>query len=298
MSVRRTNWNWTCGGRETIAVSPGWVRPSDAAHRLLPEREGRPPTRGRPPGLAHSAQRSKGARSAVRSPGGGGGRDARHRVPCTQCRVRGAAGSGAGAHLLLELHANGVGFLEEDGVAPQQVPQRRELVPLPLPEGPERQLTLPLRPLDCGERRPCSSRKGHDAPLCPGPGLCAWTPGSHAPFWALGRKGNWQKGLKGSVCPPRGGPDLEQPEGPPGKLDRAAHCTGRAPWGPRGGACAHRRAARRATQGSAPHPDPAHTPLPAGTPGEGKQGPQEGSLGARPPSSSAPAPREGASQGR
>ena len=57
----------------------------------------------------------------------------------------------AGAHLLLEFHADGIGLLEEDGIAPQQVPQGRELVPPPLPEGPQRQLTLPLCPLDCGD---------------------------------------------------------------------------------------------------------------------------------------------------
>lgn len=68
------------------------------------------------------------------------------------------------AHLLLELHADGVGLLEEDGVAPQQVPQRRELVPLPLPEGPQRQLALPLRPLDCAERRAQSMRGGGSGP--------------------------------------------------------------------------------------------------------------------------------------
>ena len=72
------------------------------------------------------------------------------------------------AHLLLELHADGVGLLEEDGVAPQQVPQRRELVPLPLPEGPQCQLALPLCPLDCAERRARSMRGGGSGP-----------PGSH-----------------------------------------------------------------------------------------------------------------------
>ena len=57
------------------------------------------------------------------------------------------------AHLFLELHADGVGLLEEDGIAPQQVPQRCELVPLPLPEGPQCQLALSLGPLDCVERQ-------------------------------------------------------------------------------------------------------------------------------------------------
>ena len=50
------------------------------------------------------------------------------------------------AHLFLELHADGVGLLEEDGIAPQQVPQRCELVPLPLPEGPLGQLKFMLCP--------------------------------------------------------------------------------------------------------------------------------------------------------
>lgn len=54
------------------------------------------------------------------------------------------------ADLLLELHTDGVGLLQEDGVPPQQVPQRRELVTAPLPEAPHSQLSLPLRPLHCG----------------------------------------------------------------------------------------------------------------------------------------------------
>lgn len=58
----------------------------------------------------------------------------------------------AGPHLLLQLYTDGVGLLEEDGIAPKQVPQRCELVPLPLTEGPQRQLALPLCPLDCGGR--------------------------------------------------------------------------------------------------------------------------------------------------
>lgn len=66
----------------------------------------------------------------------------------------GAAASQRGApgtHLLLQLHTDGIGFLEEDGIAPEQVTEGGELVPLPLPKGPEGQLKLPLRPLHCGD---------------------------------------------------------------------------------------------------------------------------------------------------
>ena len=52
--------------------------------------------------------------------------------------------------LLLELHADGVGLLQEDGVAPQQVPQGGELVRPPLAEAPHGQLHLLRRPLDWG----------------------------------------------------------------------------------------------------------------------------------------------------
>jgi len=67
-------------------------------------------------------------------------------------------------HLLLQLHTNGVGFLEEDGVAPEQVTEGGELVPFPLPKGPEGQLELPLRPLHCGDTEglsPCCQVGGH-----------------------------------------------------------------------------------------------------------------------------------------
>ena len=65
--------------------------------------------------------------------------------------------------LLLELHADGVGLLQEDGVAPQQVPQGGELVRPPLAEAPHGQLHLLRRPLDWGlpwkhqQRGVCSS---------------------------------------------------------------------------------------------------------------------------------------------
>lgn len=54
-------------------------------------------------------------------------------------------------HLLLQLHADGIGFLEEDGIAPEQVTEGGELVPLPLPKGPEGELEFPLCPLHCGD---------------------------------------------------------------------------------------------------------------------------------------------------
>lgn len=58
----------------------------------------------------------------------------RARVRCGGCALpvppvsgtcaggRRPVGSGTGAHLLLELDTDGVGLLEEDGVAPQEVP--------------------------------------------------------------------------------------------------------------------------------------------------------------------------------
>ena len=45
-------------------------------------------------------------------------------------------------YLLLELNADGVGLLEEDGVPPEQVAERGELVEAPLPEGPQSELRL------------------------------------------------------------------------------------------------------------------------------------------------------------
>lgn len=57
-----------------------------------------------------------------------------------------------GTHLLLQLHTDGIGFLEKDGIAPEQVTEGSELVPFPLPKGPESQLELPLCPLHCGDR--------------------------------------------------------------------------------------------------------------------------------------------------
>lgn len=55
--------------------------------------------------------------------------------------------------LLLEFHTDGVGLLQEDGVAPQQVPEGGELVAPPLAEAPHSQLSLPLRPLHWESRR-------------------------------------------------------------------------------------------------------------------------------------------------
>ena len=56
------------------------------------------------------------------------------------------------ADLLLELHTDGVGFLEEDGVAPEQVPQGGELIETPLTERPQGQLCLSRGPGHCGIR--------------------------------------------------------------------------------------------------------------------------------------------------
>lgn len=50
------------------------------------------------------------------------------------------------SHLLLEFHTDSVGLLEEDGVAPEQIPEWGELVETPLSERPQRQLSLTLRP--------------------------------------------------------------------------------------------------------------------------------------------------------
>ncbi len=49
-------------------------------------------------------------------------------------------------HLFLQLHADGIGLFEEDGVAPQQIPERRELVETPFSERPHSQLGLTHRP--------------------------------------------------------------------------------------------------------------------------------------------------------
>ena len=48
---------------------------------------------------------------------------------------------------LLELDRDGVGLLQEDGVAPEVVAQRGELVLPPLGEAEHRQLVLALRPV-------------------------------------------------------------------------------------------------------------------------------------------------------
>lgn len=61
-------------------------------------------------------------------------------------------------HLLFQLHADGIGFLEEDSVAPEQVTEGGELVPLPLPKGPEGELEFPLCPLHCGDMEGQSPR--------------------------------------------------------------------------------------------------------------------------------------------
>lgn len=50
------------------------------------------------------------------------------------------------SHLLLQLHTDSVSLLEKDGVAPKQIPERRELVETPLSESPQSQLGLSLSP--------------------------------------------------------------------------------------------------------------------------------------------------------
>lgn len=52
-------------------------------------------------------------------------------------------------HLLFEFYTDGIGFFKKDGISPQQVTQRGELVAPPLPEAPHSQLSLLLRPLNC-----------------------------------------------------------------------------------------------------------------------------------------------------
>lgn len=49
-------------------------------------------------------------------------------------------------HLFLELNTDGVGFLQEDGVAPQLIPEGGELVKAPLSERPQSQLGLTHSP--------------------------------------------------------------------------------------------------------------------------------------------------------
>lgn len=50
------------------------------------------------------------------------------------------------SYLFLQLHTDSISLLEEDGVAPKQVPERGELVETPFSERPQSQLSLPLRP--------------------------------------------------------------------------------------------------------------------------------------------------------
>lgn len=49
-------------------------------------------------------------------------------------------------NLLLQLHTNGIGLFEEDGIAPKQIPEGGELVETPLSESPQRQLRLMFCP--------------------------------------------------------------------------------------------------------------------------------------------------------
>lgn len=110
----------------------------------------------------------------------------------------------AGAHLLLEFHADGIGLLEEDGIAPQQVPQGRELVPPPLPEGPQRQLTLPLCPLDCGDTCKRSSQTQ---------GLRVWGPNFTLTVQGAQEEGNCRKaGIWEPTLMPQRGRQLPQHE--------------------------------------------------------------------------------------
>lgn len=52
--------------------------------------------------------------------------------------------------LFLEFHADGIGLFKEDGISPQLVTERGELVAPPLTEAPHGQLPLRLCPLCCG----------------------------------------------------------------------------------------------------------------------------------------------------
>lgn len=56
------------------------------------------------------------------------------------------------SNLFLQLHTDSIGLLEEDGVAPEKIPERRELVETPLSERPQSQLGLMLRPRHSGAR--------------------------------------------------------------------------------------------------------------------------------------------------
>ena len=62
-------------------------------------------------------------------------------------------------YLLLELHADGIGLLEEDGVPPEQVTERGELVESPLPEGPQGELCLARGPRHYKGKTVHSARK-------------------------------------------------------------------------------------------------------------------------------------------
>lgn len=84
-----------------------------------------------------------------------------------------------GTHLLLQLHADSIGFLEEDGIAPEQVAEGGELVPLPLPKGPEGQLELPLCPLHCGDMEGQSPHRWEGGHQCRG------AQGTHGPLFLL-----------------------------------------------------------------------------------------------------------------
>lgn len=52
-------------------------------------------------------------------------------------------------YLFLQLYANGISLLEENGISPEQVSERGELVESPLTESPEGQFSLSLCPRHC-----------------------------------------------------------------------------------------------------------------------------------------------------
>lgn len=52
-------------------------------------------------------------------------------------------------YFFLQLHADGIGLLQVDGVPPQLISERCELVEPPLPEGPLSQVELVLSPRHC-----------------------------------------------------------------------------------------------------------------------------------------------------
>lgn len=83
-------------------------------------------------------------------------------------------------HLLFQLHADGIGFLEEDSVAPEQVTEGGELVPLPLPKGPEGELEFPLCPLHCGDKE---GQSPHCQDTDPQFTLCAPTESIKTLWW-------------------------------------------------------------------------------------------------------------------